>query len=93
MKSHRPIPSPDSTGQESKRPVQQSKLQQQLQQPSQQLRQQQHQQQQQVQQSSGASPQTQEYQQQPQQVSLTNGEAGAQTAAHLWHNPTRLRPP
>ncbi|XP_015589246.2 uncharacterized protein LOC107264937, partial [Cephus cinctus] len=79
MKSHRPMPSPDSTGQESKRPTQQSNAQQQ------------HQQQQQQQQQSNTSTQAQDYQQ---QISTgNNADSNAHNATHLWHNPTRLRPP
>ncbi|XP_076226038.1 uncharacterized protein LOC116426634 isoform X2 [Nomia melanderi] len=115
MKSHRPVPSPDSTGQESKRPVQQQQQQQhhqhhhqhqqqqhqqtRSQQQSQQQTSQQRQQQQlqlqqpsQQQQPSSVSPQTPDFSNQ-QPLSASNGDTGAQSTAHLWHNPTRLRPP
>ncbi|XP_015440244.1 PREDICTED: uncharacterized protein LOC107195010 [Dufourea novaeangliae] len=102
MKSHRPVPSPDSTGQESKRPVQQqqTRSQQSQQQSSHQQQQQRQQQQLQLQQSqqqqqqtlSSVSPQTPDFSNQ-QPLPPSNGEAGAQSTAHLWHNPTRLRPP
>ncbi|PBC34454.1 hypothetical protein APICC_09267 [Apis cerana cerana] len=93
MKSHRPVPSPDSTGQESKRPVQQQSKTQQSQQSIQQQRQQQQQQpqqqqqQQQQQQASNVSSQAQDFNQQ--QLPPSNGDTGAQNPAHLWHNPTR----
>jgi len=84
MKSHRPIPLPDSTGQESKRPIQQSSKVQQLQQPTMSL--QQKQQQQQQQQSDNAIPQIQDHQQQL-PASITDN--SAQNTAHLCRNPTR----
>lgn len=78
MKSHRPIPLPDSTGQESKRPTQQSSK---AQQPM--LLQQNQQQQQQ--QSDNATPQIQDHQQQlPASIS-----DNSQNTAHLCRNPTR----
>lgn len=83
MKSHRPIPLPDSTGQESKRPAQQSlKAMQQLQQsmPLQQN------QQQQQQQSDNATPQMQDHQQ---QLPASISDNSAQNTAHLCRNPTR----
>ncbi|XP_076667271.1 uncharacterized protein LOC143368432 isoform X3 [Andrena cerasifolii] len=96
MKSHRPVPSPDTVGQESKRPVQQQSKAHQSQQPGQQQRQQQQQQQQQPaqqqqQHSLNVSPQATDFNQQP--LPTSNGDTGAQSTAHLWHNPTRLRPP
>ena len=94
MKSHRPVPSPDTVGQESKRPVQQQSKAHQSQQPGQQQRQQQQQQQhpaQQQQQSLNVSSQATDFNQQP--LPTSNGDTGAQSTAHLWHNPTRLRPP
>jgi len=80
MKSHRPIPLPDSTGQESKRSTQPSKAQQ-LQQsmPSQQSQQQQ-------QQPDNATPQAQDHQQ---QLPASISDNSAKNTAHLCHNPTR----
>ncbi|XP_012055019.1 PREDICTED: uncharacterized protein LOC105618089 [Atta cephalotes] len=80
MKSHRPIPLPDSTGQESKRSMQPSKAQQ-LQQPmpSQQSQQQQ-------QQPDNATPQAQDHQQ---QLPASISDNSAKNTAHLCHNPTR----
>ncbi|XP_050464811.1 uncharacterized protein LOC126858489 isoform X3 [Cataglyphis hispanica] len=83
MKSHRPIPLPDSTGQESKRPTQQSSKAQQLQQP---MPLQQNQQQQQQQHSDNATSQIQDHQQQL-PASITDN--SAQNTAHLCRNPTR----
>ncbi|XP_068991553.1 zinc finger protein 541 isoform X6 [Neodiprion pinetum] len=74
MKSHRPIPSPDSMAQESKRSaaaVQQQNNQQQQQ-----------------------SKQSQDYQYTTTLTATTNSDSNAlNSATHLWHNPTRLRPP
>lgn len=90
MKSHRPIPLPDSTGQESKRPViqQPSKVQQpqQLSTPQQQSQQQQQQQQK----PDNPIPQAQDHQQ---QVPVNVSDNSVQNSTHVWHNPTRLRPP
>lgn len=81
MKSHRPIPLPDSTGQESKRSTQQPSKAQQLQQPmpSQQSQQQQ-------QQPDNATPQAQDHQQ---QLPASISDNSAKNTAHLCHNPTR----
>ncbi|XP_026824869.1 uncharacterized protein LOC105280652 isoform X2 [Ooceraea biroi] len=84
MKSHRPIPLPDSTGQESKRPVQQSSKVSQLQQPTSLQQTQQHQQQQQP---DNATSQTQDHQQQQLPASISDN--SAQNTVHLCHNPTR----
>lgn len=81
MKSHRPIPLPDSTGQESKRATQQSSKVQQLQQPMLQ------QSQQQQQQSDNATPQAQDHHQQQLPASISDN--SAKNTAHLCHNPTR----
>lgn len=82
MKSHRPIPLPDSTGQESKRPAQQSTKAQQLQQsmPLQQSQQQQ-------QQTDNAMPQIQDHHQQQLPASISDN--SVQNTAHLCRNPTR----
>lgn len=82
MKSHRPIPLPDSTGQESKRSTQQLSKAQQLQQP---MPLQQNQQQQQ-QQSDNATPQIQDHQQ---QLPASISDNSAQNTAHFCRNPTR----
>lgn len=81
MKSHRPIPLPDSTGQECKRATQQpsSKVQQ-LQQPMSQ------QSQQQQQQPDNVIPQAQDHQQ---QLPASISDNSAKNTAHLCHNPTR----
>ncbi|XP_072755383.1 uncharacterized protein [Anoplolepis gracilipes] len=80
MKSHRPIPLPDSTGQESKRPAQQSSKAQQLQQPMS------LQQNQQQQQSDNVIPQIQDHQQ---QLPASISDNSAHNTAHLCRNPTR----
>jgi len=79
MKSHRPIPLPDSTGQESKRSTQSSKAQQ-LQQPMP------LQQKQQQQQPDNAMPQAQDHQQ---QLPASISDNSAKNTTHLCHNPTR----
>lgn len=86
MKSHRPIPLPDSTAQESKRPTTQqlSKAQQQLQPQPTPLHQ--GQQQQQQQQLDNATPQAQDHQQ---QLPASISDNSAHNTAHLCHNPTR----
>ncbi|XP_067210599.1 zinc finger protein 541 isoform X4 [Linepithema humile] len=80
MKSHRPIPLPDSTGQESKRPAQQPSKVQQLQQPTP------PQSNQQQQQPDNATPQTQDHQQ---QLPASISDNSTQNTTHLCHNPTR----
>ena len=77
MKSHRPMPSPDLTGQESKRPSAQH---QQNTQNSQSLQQNL---QQNLQQTHGSSL--------PQE--FNGCESNVPNSTHLWHNPMRLRPP
>jgi len=81
MKSHRPIPLPDSTGQESKRSTQQSSKAQQLQQPMP-LQQKQQQQQQ----PDNAMPQAQDHQQ---QLPASISDNSTKNTTHLCHNPTR----
>lgn len=86
MKSHRPIPLPDSTAQESKRPVIQQPLK--VQQPQQSSTPQQQTQQQQK--PDNPIPQVQDHQQ---QVTVNVSDNSTQNSAHVWHNQTRLRPP